>query len=148
MKTVHEMLQKKGNEIYSISPGQKIFEALQLMADKDVGALLVLDDESLVGIISERDYARKVALEGKSSKDCLVSDIMSENLTYVEIDSSTDECMSLLVNKKIRHLPVFDKGKLVGVISIGDVVNAVIEEVKFINDQLVRYITDKPPMKQ
>jgi len=147
VKTVREMLQKKGNKIHSISPNQKIFEALQLMAAKDLGALLVLDGESLVGIISERDYARKVALEGKSSRDCLVSDIMTPNVMYVEIEYSTDECMALMINKKIRHLPVFDNGKLVGVISIGDVVNAVIDEQKFINEQLVRYITDKPPIK-
>jgi CBS domain-containing protein len=141
VKTVREMLLKKGNKIYSISPNQKIFEALQLMADKDVGALLVLDGESLVGIISERDYARKVALEGKSSKDCLVSDIMSTKVMYVENDSSTEECMALMINKKVRHLPVIDNGKLLGVISIGDVVNAVIDENKFTIDQLVRYIT-------
>ncbi|MCK7527285.1 MAG: CBS domain-containing protein [Ignavibacteriales bacterium] len=142
MKTVREMLLKKGNKIHSISPNQKIFEALQLMAKEDVGALLVLDGESLVGILSERDYARKVALEGKSSKDCLVSDIMSSKVMYVENDSSTGECMALMINKKVRHLPVFDKGKLIGVISIGDVVNAVIDEKEFEIDQLVRYITD------
>jgi len=142
MKTVREMLLKKGNKIHSISPDQKIYEALQLMADKDVGALLVLDGESLVGIISERDYARKVALEGKSSKDSPVSEIMSFKVMYVETDSSTDECMALMINKKIRHLPVYEKGKLVGVISIGDVVNAIIDEKEFEIDQLVRYITD------
>jgi CBS domain-containing protein len=142
MKTVREMLLKKGNKIHSISPNQKIFEALQLMAKEDVGALLVLDGESLVGILSERDYARKVALEGKSSKDCLVSDIMSSKVIYVENDSNTGECMALMINKKVRHLPVFDKGKLIGVISIGDVVNAVIDEKEFEIDQLVRYITD------
>jgi CBS domain-containing protein len=142
MKTVREMLLKKGNKIHSISPNQKIFEALQLMAKEDVGALLVLEGESLVGILSERDYARKVALEGKSSKDCLVSDIMSSKVMYVENDSSTGECMALMINKKVRHLPVFDKGKLIGVISIGDVVNAVIDEKEFEIDQLVRYITD------
>ena len=141
MKTVREMLLKKGNKIHSISPNQKIFEALQLMADKDVGALLVLDGESIVGIISERDYARKVALEGKSSKECLVSEIMSSNVIYVEVDTTTDQCMALMINKKVRHLPVYDKGKLVGVISIGDVVNAVIDEKEFEIDQLVRYIT-------
>jgi CBS domain-containing protein len=141
VKTVREMLLKKGNKIHSISPNQKIFEALQLMADKDVGALLVLDGESIVGIISERDYARKVALEGKSSKECLVSEIMSPNVIYVEVDSTTDQCMALMINKKVRHLPVYDKGKLVGVISIGDVVNAVIDEKEFEIDQLVRYIT-------
>ena len=141
MKTVREMLLKKGNRIHSISPNQKMFDALQLMADKDVGALLVLDGESLVGIISERDYARKVALEGKSSKDCLVNEIMSSKVMYVEVDSRTEECMALMINKRIRHLPVFDKGKLVGVISIGDVVNAVIDEQEFTIDQLVRYIT-------
>jgi len=141
VKTVREMLLKKGNKIHSISPNQKIFEALQLMADKDVGALLVLDGASIVGIISERDYARKVALEGKSSKECLVSEIMSSNVIYVEVDSTTDQCMALMINKKVRHLPVYDKGKLVGVISIGDVVNAVIDEKEFEIDQLVRYIT-------
>lgn len=142
MKTVREMLLKKGNKVYSISQNQKIFEALQLMADKEVGALLVLDDERLVGIISERDYARKVALEGKSSKESLVGEIMSPNVIYVDLDSSTDECMALMINKKVRHLPVYDKGKLTGVISIGDVVNAIIDEKEFEIDQLVRYITD------
>jgi CBS domain-containing protein len=141
MKTVREMLLKKGNKIHSISPNQKIFEALQLMAKEDVGALLVLDAESLVGIISERDYARKVALEGKSSKECLVSEIMSTKIVYVEEDTMTDGCMALMVNKKVRHLPVYNKGKLVGVISIGDVVNAVIDEKEFEIDQLVKYIT-------
>ena len=142
MKTVREMLLKKGNKVYSISQNQKIFEALQLMADKEVGALLVLDDERLVGIISERDYARKVALEGKSSKESLVSEIMSPNVIYVDLNSSTDECMALMINKKVRHLPVYDKGELTGVISIGDVVNAIIDEKEFEIDQLVRYITD------
>ena len=142
MKTVREMLLKKGNKVYSISQNQKIFEALQLMADKEVGALLVLDDERLVGIISERDYARKVALEGKSSKESLIGEIMSPNVIYVDLDSSTDECMALMINKKVRHLPVYDKGKLTGVISIGDVVNAIIDEKEFEIDQLVRYITD------
>jgi len=142
MKTVREMLLKKGNKVYSISQNQKIFEALQLMADKEVGALLVLDDERLVGIISERDYARKVALEGKSSKESLVGEIMSPNVIYVDLNSSTDECMALMINKRVRHLPVYDKGELTGVISIGDVVNAIIDEKEFEIDQLVRYITD------
>ncbi len=142
MKTVREMLLKKGNKVHSISPNKKIFEALQLMAEKEVGALLVMDGEKLVGIISERDYARKVALEGKSSKESLVSEIMSSKVVYVESDSSTDECMALMIGKKIRHLPVFNGGKLVGVISIGDVVNAIIDEKEFEIDQLVRYITD------
>jgi CBS domain-containing protein len=141
MKTVREMLLNKGNRIYSISPDRKIFEALQLMAEKEVGALIVLDGESLVGIFSERDYARKVALEGKSSKECLVREIMSPNVIYVEVDTTTDECMALMVNKKVRHLPVYEKGKLVGVISIGDVVNAVIDEKEFEIEQLVKYIT-------
>lgn len=142
MKTVREMLLKKGNIIHSISPNKKIFEALQLMAEKEVGALLVMDGENLVGIISERDYARKVALEGKSSKETLVSEIMSSKVVYVESDSSTDDCMALMISKKIRHLPVFNDGKLAGVISIGDVVNAIIDEKEFEIDQLVRYITD------
>lgn len=141
MKTVREILLKKGNTIHSISPNQKIFEALQLMADKDIGALMVLDGEGLVGIISERDYARKVALEGKSSKESLVSEIMSSKIIYVKADRTTDECMALMINKKVRHLPVYEEGKLVGVISIGDVVNGIIDEKEFEIDQLVRYIT-------
>lgn len=142
MKTVREMLLKKGGRIFSISPNQKVFEALQLMAEKEVGALLVLDGENLVGILSERDYARKVALEGKSSKESPVNEIMSPNVIYVQPNTSTDECMALMINKKIRHLPVYDGNKLAGIISIGDVVNAIIDEKEFEIDQLVRYITD------
>lgn len=142
MKTVREILLKKGGRIFSISPNQKVFEALQLMAEKEVGALLVLDGENLVGILSERDYARKVALEGKSSKESPVNEIMSPNVIYVQPNTSTDECMALMINKKIRHLPVYDENKLAGIISIGDVVNAIIDEKEFEIDQLVRYITD------
>ena len=142
MKTVREILLKKGGRIFSISPNQKVFEALQLMAEKEVGALLVLDGENLVGILSERDYARKVALEGKSSKESPVNEIMSPNVIYVQPNTSTDECMALMINKKIRHLPVYDGNKLAGIISIGDVVNAIIDEKEFEIDQLVRYITD------
>ena len=142
MKTVREILLKKGGRIFSISPNQKVFEALQLMAEKEVGALLVLDGENLVGILSERDYARKVALEGKSSKESPVNEIMSPNVIYVQPNTSTDECMALMINKKIRHLPFYDGNNLAGIISIGDVVNAIIDEKEFEIDQLVRYITD------
>lgn len=146
MKTVREILLSKGNEICSISPESTIYEALKLMADKEIGALLVLDNNVLQGIVSERDYARKVALEGKSSKDSLVKEIMSAKVLYVSPAQSVEECIALMINKRIRHLPVYDNSLLVGVISIGDVVKAVIDEKEFVIDQLVRYITDTPPI--
>jgi len=142
MKMVRHILQKKGSNIWSINSEAKVYDAIKLMAEKEAGALLVLDEGKLVGIISERDYARKVVLKGKSSRDAAVKEIMSERVIYVNPNTSVEDCMALMINKKIRHLPVYDKGKLVGVISIGDVVNAIIDEKEFEIDQLVRYITD------
>lgn len=144
MKTVREILLKKGNNIWKISPSATVLDALQLMAEKDIGALLVVENEKLVGIISERDYARKVILQGKSSKDALVKDIMTLNVLFVSLNSSTEECMAIMTNKKIRHIPVLDQDNLVGIISIGDVVNALIDEQEFVIDQLVNYITSRP----
>ncbi len=147
MKTVYEILQQKGNEIYSISLNATVYEALQLMAEKGVGALLVMDNTSLVGIMSERDYARKVILHGKFSRDTLVEEIMSTKVVYVNQSLSTEECMALMINKRIRHLPVIENDTLIGVISIGDVVKAVIDEKEFMIDQLVHYITGAPTLK-
>ncbi len=147
MKTVYEILNQKGNEIYSISQSATVYEALQLMADKSVGALLVMDDKSLVGIMSERDYARKVILHGKFSRDTLVKEIMSTKVIYVNQSLSTEECMALMINKRIRHLPVIENETLIGVISIGDVVKALIDEKEFVIDQLVHYITGAPTLK-
>ena len=147
MKTVHEILQSKGNTIWSVSPGTTVYAALQLMAEKEVGALLVLNEGILVGIISERDYARKVVLQGKLSKDTLVKEIMSPKVIYVNTSLSVEECMALMINKRIRHLPVMQDDKLVGIISIGDVVKAVIDEKEFTIDQLEHYIKGTPNVK-
>ena len=116
------------------------------MAEKGIGAVLVMSNETLVGIMSERDYARKVALQGKSSLTLKVSEIMSSNVMYIEISQTVEDCMALMINKRIRHLPVFEEGKLVGFISIGDVVKALIDEKEFMIDQLVHYIKDTPPI--
>jgi CBS domain-containing protein len=145
MKTVREILLKKGSQIWSVTPETTVFEALKLMAEKGIGALLVKDEMgNPVGVMSERDYARKVILVGKSSRDTLVNDIMSHNVIYVKPERSPEECMALMINKRIRHLPVLENNKLVGFISIGDVVKAVIDEKEFTIDQLVHYIKDTP----
>jgi CBS domain-containing protein len=130
----------KGYEIISIRPDAKVYEALNLMAEKNIGALLVLENDTISGIFSERDYARKVVLLGKSSKNLEVKDIMSTRIYYVKPEQSVDFCMNLMINKRIRHLPVVKDDKLIGLISIGDVVKAVIGEKEFIIDQLVHYI--------
>lgn len=141
MVNVRQILDRKGYEIYSVHPDAKVYEALEIMSKKEVGALLVLADYNIYGIFSERDYARKVALLGKSSKDLAVKDIMSTKIYYIIPEQSVDDCMSLMIKKRIRHLPVLKDDKLLGVISIGDVVKAVIGEKKFLIDQLVHYIT-------
>src|SRR5512134_1756328 len=121
MKTVSQLLQTKGNEVWSIGPDALVIEALKLMAEKGIGALVVLDAGRVVGILSERDYARKVSLQGKSSKTTLVREIMTEKVVYVRPDQTVEDCMALMTNKRIRHLPVLDDNQLAGVISIGDV---------------------------
>ena len=114
------------------------------MAEKEIGAVLVLQNGEIEGIMSERDYARKVILQGKNSKDTLVKEIMSSKVLYVNTSLSTEECMALMINKRVRHLPVFENNQLVGIISIGDVVKAVIDEKEFVIDLLVHYITGTP----
>lgn len=141
MKTVREILDKKGWEIYSVTPDASVFEALKLMAEKNIGAVVVVENEKVVGIMSERDYARKVILLGKASKDTPVRDIMTEKVLYVRPNNTTEECMALMADKRIRHLPVLENEKLVGVISISDIVQAIIAEDKFIIEQLENYIT-------
>jgi len=144
MTTVRDILRQKGNQIWSVSPDTTVFYALELMAEKNAGALVVLDGESLAGIFSERDYARKVILKGKASKETSVEEIMSAEVTTVHPGKSVDECMALMTDKRIRHLPVVEGEKLVGLISIGDVVKAVISEREFIIKQLESYITGGP----
>jgi|SRR5690606_7070864 len=142
-KTVASILRNKGYDIYSVSPESTVFEALKIMADKKVGALLVLDGDKVAGIISERDYARKVILLGKSSREAKVKEIMSDKVLYVHPHRTAEECMALMINKRIRHLPVLDNEKLVGIISIGDVVKAVIDEKEFVIEQLEEYISGR-----
>lgn len=147
MKTVKEIIDKKGKEIWSVTPDTTVFDALKLMADKKIGAVLVIKDGKVIGIMSERDYARKVVLQGKSSVQLTVSEIMSDKVMFVDISQNVEECMALMINKRIRHLPVFDGENLVGFMSIGDVVKAIIDEKEFFIDQLVNYIKDTPPIK-
>ncbi len=149
MKTVKQILENKGTEIYSISPKNTVYEALTLMAEKKIGALPVFDEvRSLVGILSERDYARKVILKEKSSKNTLVEEIMSTNVIYVESNRTDEECLALMVDKRVRHLPVSEGNDIIGFISIGDVVKAVIDSKQFTIDQLIHYIQDKPIIRK
>lgn len=141
MITVSQCLQTKGHTVWSVESDRSVYEALQLMAEKDIGALLVVDEGKLVGIFSERDYARKVILHGKSSKETLVGEIMTPKVYYVHPEQSLEDCMALMTEKHVRHLPVLDGERLVGVISIGDVVKAIISEQKFVIEQLENYIT-------
>lgn len=143
MKTIKQLLSEKGANIYSISPDATVYQALQLLAEKDIGALLVIEDESVVGIISERDYARKVILSGKSSKDTYVKDIMTPDVICINLAQSVEECMAIMTQKHIRHLPVLEGSRLMGVISIGDVVKSIITEQGFLIDHLVSYITGR-----
>jgi CBS domain-containing protein len=142
MKTVGDLLRTKGDKVWSIGPDATVYEALAVMAEKDVGALLVLDNAGqLVGVLSERDYARKVVLKGKTSRETRVREIMTEKVVGVRPDQTIEECMALMTNKRIRHLPVLEGGRLAGVISIGDVVKAIISEQEFVIEQLENYIT-------
>ena len=141
MKKVRDILEVKGRTVWSIGPEPSVFDALKLMAEKDVGALVVLDGGNLVGIISERDYARKIVLLGRASPTTQVKEIMTTDVVCVDPEQSVDECMALVTEKRTRHLPVLENGKLAGLISIGDLVKSIITEQQFIIEQLERYIT-------
>jgi CBS domain-containing protein len=143
MKTVQSLLQVKGNAVWTIAPNASVFEALKLMADKNVGALLVLEGGELAGVISERDYARKVVLRGRSSVDTPVRDIMTADVISVRPDQTVEECMALMTDRRIRHLPVVADGRLIGVISIGDVVKSIITDQGFMIEQLTSYIVGR-----
>ena len=140
MKTVKQLLQGKTKALCTVSPGTPVFEALKQMAEKDIGALLVVENGRLAGILSERDYARKVILHGKSSHDTPVREIMTERVVYVQPKNTVEECMALMTDKRIRHLPVLDNDKLIGVLSIGDLVKETISEQQFMIKQLESYI--------
>jgi CBS domain-containing protein len=141
MQTVRDLLGKKGDRIWSVSPDSTVYEALQLMADRNIGAVLVRDGNRLVGILSERDYARQVILKGKASRDTPVREIMTTRVVCVVPERTVEDCMALMTDKRIRHLPVLADGELIGVVSIGDIVKAVISEKQFIIEQLESYIT-------
>jgi len=141
MKKVRDVLQVKGAEIFSIGPDDSVFNAIQIMADNRIGALVVLDGEKLVGMISETDYARKIVLEGRTSASTRVREIMTDKVLYVGLDQDITECMALMTERRFRHLPVIEDEKLVGLISIGDLVKSIIDEQSFTIEQLERYIT-------
>jgi len=144
MKTaVAQILANKGSEVWSVSPDTLLYTTLQLMEDKGAGALAVLNEKgALIGMVSERDYARKVILEGRSSRENTTGDIMTNELYVVKPETTVDECIALMTEKRVRHLPVLDRGKLVGLVSIGDVVKAIITEqridIKFLSEYIMR----------
>ena len=141
MTVVSQILKKKGRDVWSVRPDDTVFDAVKMMAEKGVGALLVMEGEKLVGIVSERDYARKVILEGKASRDTPVSDIMTKQVLCVSPERTVDECMALMSDKRARHLPVVEDKHVVGVLSIGALVKVVIDEQQVMIDQLKQYIS-------
>jgi len=141
MTTVRQLLQMKSRELWTISPEATVLDALKIMADKNVGALLVVEGGQLVGIFSERDYARNVVLEGRSAEGTRVSEIMTPKVIYVRPDQTVEDCMAIMTDKHIRHLPVMESDRLAGIISIGDVVKEIISDQEFTIRNLENYIT-------
>jgi len=148
------MLEIKGTRVFSITSDSSVYDALLVMAEMGVGALLVIDNDKLVGIFSERDYARKMILKGKTSKNTPVKDIMTSDVITVSIDHTAQDCMNLMTDKRVRHLPIMEKDKVVGLLSIGDMVKETIAQQEFLINQLTRYIrgdefspTDSAPPK-
>ncbi len=140
MHTAKDILSSKGHDVWSVKPTDTVLEALGVMAEHDIGAVLVLDGDRLVGVLSERDYARKVVLAGRSSKDSQVKDVMTPHVICVAPNRSIDECMALMTNKRLRHLPVIDHKRVIGIVSIGDLVKATIDDQQFTITQLQSYI--------
>ena len=140
MKTIRQLLDSKGYEIWSVAPDDTVYDAIDLMADKHIGALMVLDVDAPVGLVTERDYARKVILAGRSSKATAVREIMTSDVICTHPQQTIEQCMALMTEKRVRHLPVMDDQKLIGIISIGDLVKAIIHEQQFIIEQLEHYI--------
>ncbi len=141
MATVRQLLEAKGHEVLSIGADDSVFDAIKLMADRDVGSLVVFDDGKLAGIVTERHYARNVFLKGKSSPNTTVREIMSDRVVCAWPDQTVEECMAVMTDKAVRHLPVLDKKQLIGLVSIGDLVKSIISDQKFIIEQLEHYIT-------
>jgi len=140
MKTVGELLKTKGRDIWTISPLATVFQALELMAEKDIGALPVVQNRKLVGIFSERDYARKIILRGRASKDTTVSELMTHAVFYVSPENTFEDCMALMTSKQIRHLPVLENNRLEGMITLGDVVKRIISDQEFRIHELEKYV--------
>jgi len=140
MKSIRDLLVGKGNEICSVTPNSTVYEAVKMLAEKNIGALVVMEGDNLAGIVSERDYLRKVALTQRDSSGITVAEIMTSPVACARPDQSVEECMAMMTDKRIRHLPVVEDDKLIGVISIGDLVKAIIAEQQFIIEQLEHYI--------
>jgi CBS domain-containing protein len=140
MRTVRQLLGAKAPEVFAVSPDDSVLDAIKLMAQKSIGAVLVMRDARLAGIVSERDYARKVVLQGRSSSDTPVGDIMTADVVTVRLNDTVDHCMQIVTERRIRHLPVVESASVIGVVSIGDLVKAVIEDQQLELDQLQRYI--------
>lgn len=140
MQSIRQLLDNKGHQVWSVNAETTVYDALRLMAEKGIGALLVLQGGSIVGIVSERDYARKVVLEGRSSLTTPVADIMSTSVLHALPEQSVEDAMALMTDKRIRHLPVMDQGRIMGIISIGDLVKTIIAEQEFVIGQLENYI--------
>ena len=141
MQTVKELLREKGSEVWTIAPRVTVYEALELMAGKNIGALVAVEDGNVVGMFTERDYARKVILKGRSSKTTTVRELMVTDVLYVGPGDTIENCMALMTEKRLRHLPVMDEGQLVGLISIGDIVRVIISDREFMIRELEHYIT-------
>lgn len=144
MTTVKQLLATKGDRVWTIAPDATVFQAIQAMAEREVGALVVMDGDALAGIISERDYARRVILQGHSSHAIRVADIMTRHVVTARPDDTADACMAVMTERRIRHLPVVEEGRIAGMISIGDLVRAVIADQRFVIAQLEGYVTDRP----
>lgn len=141
MYTVREILQSKDSKLWTIKTNASVFEALELMAEKNIGSLLIMENKKMQGIFSERDYARGIALKGKSSKKTSVGELMTKNVIYVAPDDRIKECMALMTSKRVRHLPVYQDGELIGIVSIGDLVKQIISDQEFTIRELEKYIT-------
>lgn len=140
MKTARDLLREKGTEVYRISPDATVYDALQQMAEKDVGALIVFEGDQMVGLISERDYARKIVLKNKFSRETAVAEIMTRDVVTVSPGKNLEECMELITHHRVRHLPVVEDDRVLGIISIGDIVKGIIGHKEFIIEQLEHYI--------
>jgi CBS domain-containing protein len=140
MDLVKHILDIKGHKVYAIDPGALVFDALRRMADNNVGSLVVLEDEKLVGIITERAYAREIALKGRTSSETLVADVMSTHVPCVRPEQTVEECMAIMTKRAVRHLPVLQSGHVIGIVSIGDMVNSIISDQQFVIEELEHFI--------